>query len=279
MAEEKTIDEYFPSRDFVDINRLNLQHYLYRDIFGYNLHPTIPIQNTPNLSVIDIGTGTGVWLRDLHATLDPTTQYIGLDIDIRQAGRPEWLPPNCAVRQWDATTDVPVDLLGRFDVVNLRLFGLVIQDSPKPLLRKLIKLLKPNGYIQWCETDQLSHRVQAANPSLPTKNLSELWHQTTLIAPKLMAPWVKNLPRDFEEEGLEDVVADWKTGSQHTLMAMHWCNMPLYEMIEKQLRAANDEKADLFRRLSEGSIQESLAGAMYVFDRVVVVGRKSCETG
>jgi len=94
-----------------------------------------------------------------------------------------------------------------------------------------------------------------------------------------MAPWVKNLPRDFEEEGLEDVVADWKTGSHHTLMAMHWCNMPLYEMIENQLRAANDEKANLFRRLSEGSIQESLAGAMYVFDRVVVVGRKSRETG
>lgn len=94
-----------------------------------------------------------------------------------------------------------------------------------------------------------------------------------------MAPWVKNLPKDFEEEGLEDVVADWKTGSQHTLMAMHWCNMSLYEMIENQLRVANEGKAALFRRLIQESIQESVAGAMYVFDRVVVVGRKSHETG
>jgi hypothetical protein len=46
--------------DLIAHGRLNLQHYLYRDIFGYNLHPTIPIQNTPNLSVIDIGTGTGL---------------------------------------------------------------------------------------------------------------------------------------------------------------------------------------------------------------------------
>lgn len=133
---------------------------------------------------------------------------------------------------------------------------------------------EPGGHIQWCETDQLSHRVQAANPSIHTTNLSELWHQTILLTPKLMAPWVKSLPQLFEEEGLENVVADWKTGNEHTLMAMHWCNMPLYGMIENQLRAAGDEKADLFKCLIQKSIQESSAGAMYVFDRVVVVGRK-----
>lgn len=85
-----------------------------------------------------------VWLRDLQATLRPTTEYIGLDIVPGQAGPQEWLPPNVSVRQWDATTELPTDLVERFDIVNLRLFGLVIQGSPKPLLQKIIKLLSEN---------------------------------------------------------------------------------------------------------------------------------------
>lgn len=185
--------------------------------------------------------------------------------------------------------------MGYFDIVNLRLFGLVIQNNdPGPVLRNLIRMLskyhhltltavhielirflEPNGYIQWCEADQSSHRIQTTSPSVPTQNLAELWRQTSIIASGLMAPWVKTLPESLEAEGLLDVVADWKTGDPHTLTAMHWCNMPLYEMLERQLRQGNPEKADEFVRLIQGSVEEAKSGAMYVFDRVLVVGRKA----
>lgn len=39
--------------------RLNLQHKLWIDIFGYLLHPDIPISK-PDLKLADIGTGTGL---------------------------------------------------------------------------------------------------------------------------------------------------------------------------------------------------------------------------
>lgn len=39
-------------------HRLNLQHYLWKDVFGYLIHPKIPL-SSKNLRVADIGTGTG----------------------------------------------------------------------------------------------------------------------------------------------------------------------------------------------------------------------------
>lgn len=82
-----------------------------------------------------------VWLRDLSKELDPSAQLVGLDSNTSQAGPPQWLPPNVTVRQWDATAEVPSDLVGQFDIVNLRLFGLVIREDPAPVLRNLIKML------------------------------------------------------------------------------------------------------------------------------------------
>lgn len=107
-----------------------------------------------------------------------------------------------------------------------------------------------------------------------TTSLAELWQQTSLVASELMAPWVKALDSSFRAEGLQDVVADWKTGDNHTLMAMHWCNMPLYDMIVQRLRPLDPKRADRIVGLIQESLQESKMGAMYVFDRVVVVGRK-----
>lgn len=164
--------------------------------------------------------------------------------------------------------------MGQFDIVNLRLFGLVIREDPAPVLRNLIKMLKPNGHIQWCETDQQSWRIQTVDPSVPTPDLAELWRQTGIVGSGVMAHWVRTLPQVFEAEGLLDVVVDRQTGDAHTLMAMHWCNMSVYEMFERKLRPADPEKADEFVRLIQGGLKESEGGAMFVFDRMIVVGRK-----
>jgi hypothetical protein len=76
MAQVKDVLETYPlSRDFLDFNRhvnppgacldsrlyerrLNLQHYLWKDIFGYNIHPKI-LQHRGLLKVADVGAGTG----------------------------------------------------------------------------------------------------------------------------------------------------------------------------------------------------------------------------
>lgn len=112
------------------------------------------------------------------------------------------------------------------------------------------------------------------DPSVPTPDLAELWRQTGIVGSGVMAHWVRTLPQVFEAEGLLDVVVDRQTGDAHTLMAMHWCNMSVYEMFERKLRPADPEKADEFVRLIQGGLKESEGGAMFVFDRIIVVGRK-----
>ena len=43
-----------------------------------------------------------------------------------------------------------------------------------PLLQNLLKLLKPNGYLQWQETDPLSDKIIVADPSVSAPKLQAL---------------------------------------------------------------------------------------------------------
>jgi hypothetical protein len=38
---------------------INLQHYLVVQLFGYRIHPSIPVKDVSNLRIADVGTGTG----------------------------------------------------------------------------------------------------------------------------------------------------------------------------------------------------------------------------
>lgn len=82
-----------------------------------------------------------IWLLDLSSKLDPSSELVGFDVDIGQVGPKEWLPDNMTFKEWNVFTSVPDDLISKFDIVNLRLFSLVIKEDPSPVLRNLIKLL------------------------------------------------------------------------------------------------------------------------------------------
>jgi hypothetical protein len=73
--------------------------------------------------------------------LNPSTELVGIDIDITQVGPREWLPDNLTLRQWNVFTDVPDDLVEAFDIVHLRHFAFVIEEDATPILQKLKKLL------------------------------------------------------------------------------------------------------------------------------------------
>ena len=48
------------------MDRLNLQHYLWKDQIGYLLHPSIPLSEIENPKIADVGTGTGYVQRELN---------------------------------------------------------------------------------------------------------------------------------------------------------------------------------------------------------------------
>jgi len=269
------VGAYPLSRDFVDFNRLNLQHHLWKDIFGYSLHPKIP-RDEKSLKVADVATGTGIWLLDLRSQLDPSTEteLVGFDTDIMQSGPKEWLPKNFSLREWSIFADVPDDLVGTFDIVNVRLICFVIEEDPAPVLRNLTKLLKPGGYLQWCEIDLESQHVETISPDVPTDCLQAVQNLTVLKNTRLLPTWVKTLNQTFEVEGLQAVEADWQTGKRHTALAMHWCNLHIPMMISDKIRTTNPQKAGKIDALIQGSIIESQKGAMFAHTRVIVIGKK-----
>jgi hypothetical protein len=66
----------------------------------------------------------------------------GLDITDAQYPPKEWLPANVTLSTWDAYSDVPQDLVGRYDIVNIRYMALTVRESNLSiLLRNLISLL------------------------------------------------------------------------------------------------------------------------------------------
>ena len=53
----------------------------------------------------------------------------------------EYLPENISLKTMDAFGRIPNDMIGNFDVVHIRAFGLIITHSdPMPLLKNLVSM-------------------------------------------------------------------------------------------------------------------------------------------
>ncbi|KAI1382879.1 uncharacterized protein F4822DRAFT_435255 [Hypoxylon trugodes] len=260
-------------RDFVDFNRVNLQHYIWKDIFGYSLHPKIP-RDGKSLKIAYVGTGTGIWLLDLAPQLDESAELFGLDVDVTQAGPKEWLPNNFSLRKWGVFAEVPDDLVAPFDIVHLRFFAFVIEDDPTPVVGNLIKLLKPGGYIQWGDIDAQSMQLLTSLPDIPADKLAALWKATIPIDSRVFPGWCRDLAQIFQSHGLQEVEADWQIGKRQSSMAMHWCNLSVHEMIGGRLRLKNPQRASEIAALVQAAAVQTQKGAMFMYDRVNVLGRK-----
>ncbi|KAJ5256643.1 hypothetical protein N7478_012747 [Penicillium angulare] len=156
------------------IYKLNLHHYLLRELHGYLVHPSIPTGD-PNLRVADVGTGTGIWLTDIAHHFPSNVRLDGLDISLESTPPKEWLPQNGNFREWNILSEVPSDLVGVYDIVNISLLMFVLKDDEiKSALGNLLKLLKPGGYLQWAEVDLQSFRIRTSSPENKTEALADL---------------------------------------------------------------------------------------------------------
>ena len=99
-----------------------------------------------------------IWLFDLAKSLPPSTQLEGYDVS--SAGFPpeDWLPDNIHLGVWNIFEEPPEFLVGRFDLVHIRLFLVVIDDNdPSPVLRNCLKILSTctsNGNWQYTAFDR-----------------------------------------------------------------------------------------------------------------------------
>ncbi|KXS95961.1 hypothetical protein AC578_8091 [Pseudocercospora eumusae] len=201
MEEKKPAEQYPFNRNALASTRLDLQHQLWALSTGFLLHPKIPI--TPNAMIADVGCGTGIWSLALAKHLQessPNATIEAFDISLAQTLPKQWSPPNVKFQKLNIFDPVPTHLVGRYDIVHIRLFMLVVENGdPTPLLRQLLKLLKPGGYLQWQEYDPSMDKLMLADPRTSAPKLEALRDVLRGAAPDMN--WVGNMHTRFEREG------------------------------------------------------------------------------
>ncbi|KAK4500103.1 hypothetical protein PRZ48_008289 [Zasmidium cellare] len=205
MSTSSNNNEGYPfNRDALASTRLNLQHQLFINSTGYHLHSKIAVPQ--NALVADIGCGTGIWSMEVAKQLPVGSKVEAYDLSLAQTPPKQWWPSNVTFAQSDIFADIPADLQGRYDVVNIRLFMCVIQSlDPMPLLRNLMKLLKPGGYLQWQEYDPVTDKAICADPNASAPKLEAL--RAMIRGPAgdqahiLEKHWVPHLHTRFAEAG------------------------------------------------------------------------------
>lgn len=137
---------------------------------GYLLHPSAKAKLPEDARIADVGTGTGIWLKDLADASPPTYRLEGFDISNDQFLPADSLPSNVKLGFLDFKKPIPEELRGQFDLVNIRL--IIISLGPleawKTALANILTLLKPGGVISWTEGNFLVARGFRGNSAEST---------------------------------------------------------------------------------------------------------------
>jgi len=250
--------------------RLNLQFYLWKDALGFDIHPSIP----PYLpSIADVAAGTGAWLIDLSRILPKSTRLDGFDNDLDQAPHATWLPRNVKIRHWDIFSELPDDLVGKYDYVHVRLLVLVLESGdPGPILKKLWRMLKPGGYLQWDELDCVNMCVKKVRPEVEAPALEKLLEMSRSNG---RHDWTFKLPEFMEKEGFLEVEMENFGDEDRMVRAFNEQHLlTMEEFAASLVKLGKQEAAEEFYRVIGESYQESTRGAALCIPRIVCVGRK-----
>ncbi|RKP06290.1 S-adenosyl-L-methionine-dependent methyltransferase [Thamnocephalis sphaerospora] len=135
--------------DMTEINRLDTQHYLLQNLTGKSYHA--PIDNPKR--VLDIGTGTGIWMREMSEKL-PESEFLGLDIVPRPADVS--FAQNCHFEAANILKGIPRPD-NHFDFVFGRLlFTGIPEQSWAFYAKECARVCAPGG---WVEMMELNARI------------------------------------------------------------------------------------------------------------------------
>ena len=147
---------YVLPKDLEESNRLDFQHYAIRYALRGNF--AAPISNPR--SILDVGTGTGRWAREL-ATLFPLARVVGTDVvepPVDRQSMPSSRHPNPGNYEFVAANVLEglpfAD--GTFDFVHQRLLFLAIPADRWPhVIGELARVTAPGGWVESVESGLL----------------------------------------------------------------------------------------------------------------------------
>ncbi|KAK0647979.1 S-adenosyl-L-methionine-dependent methyltransferase [Cercophora newfieldiana] len=165
-----TDSEYWQPNDERHNDSLDLNHHMFLLLNNNKLFHA-PLENPQ--SVLDVGTGTGIWAVDF-ADQFPSARVIGTDLSPIQ---PEWAPPNCKFELDDAELEWTFRD-NEFDFVFIRYMVGSIGDWPR-LYKQAYRCLKPGG---WIEHSEFRAETACDDGSVPENTIYDWWTKKLLIA-------------------------------------------------------------------------------------------------
>ncbi|KAJ3046689.1 hypothetical protein HK097_000631 [Rhizophlyctis rosea] len=152
---------YVLPNDDEEMERLHMQHYIVRLLFGGNYSaPVTKRLEAPGAKALDLGCGSGIWAFET-ATDFPQAEVTGFDISPVQPGTVKRKNANFIVGD---LTYLPLPFEDEnFDFVYMRFLITGLRKEFWPvLIKEIIRIVKPGGYIELMEF---------ANPAMqgPTK--------------------------------------------------------------------------------------------------------------
>lgn len=168
-------------------------------------------------------------------------------------------------------------MLAAYDVVHVRLiFTIVANDEPGAVIRNLVKLLKPGGWLQWDELDVEASYLLRIAPAVEAPIMDEVLRKLGR-----MGKWVGQLSERMEECGLVGRKIERLEEKKELASAFFNCNLGKDEevatmllKVEKEGRRAEGEKLlDMTTKMRN----ESAKGVVIVSPKVVAIGQKYGE--
>ncbi|KAF8205710.1 S-adenosyl-L-methionine-dependent methyltransferase [Mycena galopus ATCC 62051] len=182
--------------------RLLLQHWILKSLFEDRIL-LAPVSLGPNDKVLDIGTGSGLWLMDLAATVESTVFMVGVDIESRLFPTS---PSKNIEFQVESVTSLPLEWTETFSLVHQRLliFGLEMPQWPKAI-QEIHRVLRFGGWVQFVE---VAPWKEDKYPGKPYLEKYAAMHDRLAKSRNFDADCADRIPRMLEEAGFVDIQSE-----------------------------------------------------------------------
>lgn len=158
---------------------------------------------------------------------------------------------------------------GRYDIVHTRLIYCVVQDEDaRPILRNLMRLLKPGGWLQWDELNVEHSFLMRTETGVQSPVMDKM-----LEALKQKGKWVSRLPESMAASGLYDVAFQAFEERKDLAKAFFDVNLAKDEEMANNALKGTEEGTRLLTMI-ERMFEESIGGAVICTPKVVCTARK-----
>jgi SAM-dependent methyltransferase len=236
---------YLLPRHVSEIDRLDVQHYAFRDAIGANYRAPIGVP----ARVLDVGSGTGQWGFEIAEEF-PGSFVVGLDLVSGKRERPAGYQPI----QGNLLRGLPF-ADGAFDFVHQRLLFLAIPLASWPdVVRDLARVTRPGGWVELVEGPAL--RLDNAGPAI--ERLRNLTLEAAAARGLDTSSTVADSLDDFlRQAGLRNVereevrlpVGEWG-GQVGSLLATDF-RAAFTRFLEARTAVPAEERTDLLQRVQE----------------------------